>query len=109
MADRFIASPRRDFVRIAAAYNRLADRGLDAAALKWRKGWLAMRMARQLIKDRKYAMAEDLMRVVRAHPQFRSSFRVLRYSMLIRAGLFAPQSARSPANRTRPEAPTDAR
>jgi glycosyltransferase involved in cell wall biosynthesis len=107
MADRFVASPRRDFVRIAAAYNRLADRGLDAAALKWRKGWVAMRMARQLIKERKYAIAEKLMRVVRAHPHFRSSFRVLRYSMRIRAGRFARRlrrvrSTQSPANRIFP-------
>jgi glycosyltransferase involved in cell wall biosynthesis len=107
MADRFVASPRRDFVNIALTYNRLADRGLDAAALRWRKGWLALRMARQLIKDRNYAMAEDLMRVVRAHPQFRWSFRVLRYSVRIRVGRFASRfrrvrSTQSPANRIFP-------
>ena len=89
MANRFVALPGREFTRIAAALNRLVAHGLDRQALNWRKSWVAMRMVRQLVLQHQYPSAQSLMRVVMAHPEFRSSIRVLRYSTRIRVGLLA--------------------
>ena len=89
-ATRFTSAPRREFLNIATAYTRLIGRELDKKTVKWRKSWVALRIARQLIISKEYRLAGDLMRVVLANPDFSSGVRarVLRYSMRIRTGLF---------------------
>jgi hypothetical protein len=87
MTGRFIAMPRREFTRIAVALNRLATQGVDRQTLRWRKAWIAWRMLRQLVIHRQYIVARSFTRVVMAHPDFRSDWRVWRYCARTRIGL----------------------
>ena len=89
VARRLSRAPRRQFVRIAAAFNRLADLGLAPAAIRWRKSWIAMRLARQQLIDGDYDMARSLMRPVLANGAYRADvpLRVTRYVLRVHAGL----------------------
>ena len=86
MARRFILSPRKTFLAIALALDRLAAVGVDREALQWRKAWIAQRIARQLIKHRMYADAAGTMRAVRAHRALGRSWKALQYRIRIRFG-----------------------
>ncbi len=89
ISQRLVDSPRRQFINIAAAFDRLGETGLEQSAIRWRKSWVAMRMARQLLITGNYEMARRLLRPALANPDFRSGvrLRVARYQFRIRAGL----------------------
>lgn len=86
MARRFIQAPRRTFLAIALELDRLAALGVARDALQWRKAWIAQRIARQLIKHRKYADAASMMRAVGAHKLTGRSWKALQYDARIRLG-----------------------
>jgi glycosyltransferase involved in cell wall biosynthesis len=94
MMRRFVETPRREMTRIALALNGLASMGLDRDAVQWRKGWIATRMARALLKEHQYAAARQMLRLALAHPDFNRDAKVLRYRALIRAGLLTDRLRR---------------
>ncbi len=67
MARRFISEPRATFLAMALEFNRLALPGVDREVVQWRKSWIALRIARQLIRHGMYEDARRMMRAVRAH------------------------------------------
>lgn len=88
MARRFATLPRTTLLNISRAFRALAGYGVPKAAVKQRIAWIALRIARQLIMNRQYAEANRIMRLVRAHPGFRPTWKVLRYDWRIKAGSF---------------------
>ena len=89
MTRRFIQAPRRTFLAIALELDRLAALGVARDALQWRKAWIAQRIARQLIKHRKYADAAGMMRAVGAHKLTSRNWKALQYDARIRWGRLA--------------------
>ncbi len=97
MARRYSAAPRRTFMGVARALSRLGDAVDDREASQWRKAWVALRIARQLIYERRFDEARFMLRAVAAHPAFARSRRLARYRVEIALGSFRP-----PARRPRP-------
>lgn len=87
MADRFLRAPRRTLLAISREFNRLTAFGIDRHALQWRKAWIALRIARQLLISRRYAEAAYILRAARAHPAFRQGWKVFQYRLRIGTGL----------------------
>ncbi|AZO60065.1 MAG: glycosyltransferase [Mesorhizobium sp.] len=94
MARRFITAPRRTFLAIALELNGLAAAGVEREAVQWRKAWIAQRIARQLIRHRKFADAGGMMRAVRAHKELGRSWKAMRYLARIRIGRLTETEAR---------------
>ncbi|MER8824959.1 glycosyltransferase [Mesorhizobium sp. M0938] len=86
MAQRFVLAPRRTFLAIALELNRLAEFGVARDALQWRKSWIAQRISRQLIKQKRYPDAAGMMRAVHAHKASGRSWKALQYSARIHFG-----------------------
>jgi len=89
MTERFVSLPRRYMVAVSAELNRLEAHGIDKATLQWRKAWLAMRVARLLIKEGSLSEAADILRISIAHPEFRGAWRIVKYRSLIAIGRVA--------------------
>lgn len=89
MAERFTLSPRKLLLGISLEFNRLEAFGIGRDILQWRKAWVALRIARQLISQRRYKEAAGMLRAVRAHPAFRPTWKTFRYRSRIRAGRLA--------------------
>ncbi|MEM8588305.1 MAG: glycosyltransferase [Pseudomonadota bacterium] len=96
MARRYAAAPKRTFLGVARALSRLGEAIDDRAASQWRKAWVALRIARQLIYERRFDEARFMLRAVAAHPAFAQSRRLARYRVEIALG-----SLRTPARRPR--------
>ena len=97
MSHRYSQDPRKTLLGIARAFRSLEQHGILAAALKRRIAWVALRIARQLILDRRYAEAGRMLRLPRSHPKFSSGWTVRRYiariwvgGLLQRVGLLKP-------------------
>ncbi len=101
MTSRYTVQPQSQFLRIAAAYASLSKYGLDREAIQWRKAWLAMRMVRQLTIDGHYRNAASLQRVMRAHSDFRGSYRDIRYALRTKVGLMRERLFRMNAAQSR--------
>lgn len=86
MAQRFVTNPRKVFLDIALQVNALAALGIDKNTLQGRKAFIAQRIARHLLRRKRYREASAIMRAVRARPQFRSSLKTLQYRVRIWAG-----------------------
>lgn len=86
MARRYAAAPRRTFLGVARALSRLGEAIDDRAASQWRKAWVALRIARQLIYERRFDEARFMLRAVAAHPAFARSRRLARYRVEIALG-----------------------
>ncbi|MBZ9676470.1 glycosyltransferase [Mesorhizobium sp. ES1-1] len=89
MARRFISAPRATFLAMALEFNRLALPGVDREVVQWRKAWIALRIARQLIRHRMYEDAGRMMRAVRAHKAFARSWKALQYRARVAIGSLA--------------------
>ncbi|MEO1224053.1 MAG: glycosyltransferase [Pseudomonadota bacterium] len=97
MARRYAAAPRRTFLAVARALGRLGEAVDDRAACQWRKAWVALRIARQLIYERRFDEARGMLPAVAAHPAFARGRRLARYRVEIALGSF-----RTPARPPRP-------
>ncbi|WP_245235450.1 glycosyltransferase [Mesorhizobium erdmanii] len=86
MARRFVRKPRASFLSIALELNKLAGFGIPRELLQWRKAWIAQRIARQLIKHKRYRDAGRMMRAVSAHKTLGRSWKALQYRFRIRGG-----------------------
>lgn len=86
MAQRYAQSPRRTLLGISREFRKLIVCGVDASLLKRRIAWVALRIARQLIIDRRYTDADGILRLARAHPQFCRTWNLFRYLCRVRAG-----------------------
>jgi len=86
MSKRFTTSPRRTLLAISHELDKLATCGIDRDILQWRKAWIALRLTRQLIMVGHFEGANRMMRAVRAHPQFRRTWKSFQYSIRIRYG-----------------------
>lgn len=86
MAERFLRAPRRTLLAISREFNRLAAFGIDRNTLQWRKAWIALRIARQLLIVRRHAEAAYILRAARAHPAFRHGWKVFQYRLRIGVG-----------------------
>ena len=106
MSRRFTTSSRKTLLGISRAFRTLAAHGVPAIALKRRIAWVALRIVRQLIMNRQYSEANGIMRLVRKHPRFRSSWKVFRYACRIKVGSFLQRlgMCKPPAGRPCPEA-----
>jgi len=89
MARRFTHSPRKTLLNVARTFRALSTFNIPAFALKQRVAWIALRMARQLILDRRYAEAHSILRLVRRHPMYRASWHIFRYDCRIKFGRLA--------------------
>lgn len=87
MTRRFIAAPRPVLLGISLEFNKLAACGVGREVLQWRKAWVALRIARLLIMHRRYREARNILRMVRAHPEFRFGWKSMQYRTRIAAGL----------------------
>ena len=87
MNERFVTEPRKLLTGIAREMNRLGAFGIDKAALQWRKAWVALRIARQLIMYKEYREAAYILRIAEAHADFRGGWKVNQYKTRIAAGL----------------------
>ena len=88
-ARRLTLAPRRRFLSAAAALNRLTAHGVGKAVLQYRKAWLALRVARQLVKIGQYREARAFLRVARAHPAPVHRWTAFRYAAKIGGGALA--------------------
>lgn len=86
MARRFISEPRATFLAMALEFDRLALPGVDREVVQWRKSWIALRIARQLIRHGMYEDARRMMRAVRAHKDFGRGWKALQYRVRIAIG-----------------------
>jgi glycosyltransferase involved in cell wall biosynthesis len=74
MERRFTTAPHHGFTHICIELDKLARFGIGADTLNWRKGWLARRVARALIRQGEYTIASDFMRLAAfQHPRIRWS------------------------------------
>ncbi len=89
MADRFVSSPRATLLGISLELNRLEAFGIGRDVLQWRKAWIALRIARLLIMQRRFREAAGMMRAVQAHDGFRSGWKSIQYRVRIGAGRIA--------------------
>jgi glycosyltransferase involved in cell wall biosynthesis len=87
MTRRFIAAPRPVLLGISLEFNRLAALGMGREVLQWRKAWVALRIARLLIMHRRYREARSILRMARAHPEFRLGWKSIQYRTRVAAGL----------------------
>jgi len=81
---RLTTDPRGAFLTTSAELGRLAKFGIDDDAVKWRRAWLARRIARAHIRTGDLATARKFLRAVWAHPQLRHAPTTLRYALRIR-------------------------
>ncbi|MEW9834370.1 glycosyltransferase [Mesorhizobium marinum] len=86
MAERFVSEPRRVFLDVSLELNRLAEFGIGKEALQHRKAFVAQRIARHLLRRKRYREAAAMMRAVRAHPKLGSSLKSLQYRLRSWAG-----------------------
>jgi glycosyltransferase involved in cell wall biosynthesis len=63
MAQRFVSNPRRVFLDVALELNKLASVGIGKDMLQRRKAFIALRVARHLIRRRRYREAAGMLRV----------------------------------------------
>ncbi len=89
MARRFLANPRKVFLDVAIEIGRLAAHGVDKPTLQRRKAFIAMRVARQLIRHGRFREARCMMRAVKAYPGWRHALKALNYRFRIEAGTVA--------------------
>jgi len=66
MVQRFVSNPRKVFLDIALELNRLAAFGIEKGTLQKRKAFIALRIARQLIRRRRYREAAEILRVAQS-------------------------------------------
>jgi glycosyltransferase involved in cell wall biosynthesis len=83
MSGRFVTAPRSEFKRVALALNRLGAYGIERSAVQRRKAWVALRMARGLLMAGDPRGARCMLRAAMAHPDFRSSSKLLGYRLRI--------------------------
>lgn len=88
MSQRFTLDPRKTLLGISREFKNLAAYGVPEFSAKRRVVWVALRIVRQLIMDRRYSEARGMMRLVRQHPSFRRTRKVFRYACRIQAGEF---------------------
>jgi len=86
MARRYAADPRRHYLKLAAAYTSLIRYGLDRDPIRWRRAWIALRLARQLVFRGRHEAAADLLRLPSASRHFAGSWVLVRYLFRSRAG-----------------------
>lgn len=102
-AARLSLAPRRNFLAAAAALVRLRAYGIRRAALQRRKAWLALRVARQLVKSGQGSEARPFLRLAAAHPAAVHQWTALRYKTKIATAALA--ALLSPSKRSRPRKP----
>jgi O-antigen biosynthesis protein len=86
MNRRFTSSPRRYFLRISREIDAVGTIEVAADTLRWRRGWIALRVARALIAQGEFTVARRFLRVARAaHPRFRFGLTAFRYSLRARS------------------------
>lgn len=88
MSERFTRTPRKTLLAISRELNRLRRLGVDRRILQWRKAWIALRIARQLIMRQRFVDARRLLRTTWSHPEFRWTWKSIQYSLRIRIGGF---------------------
>ncbi|HEV2694887.1 MAG TPA: glycosyltransferase [Verrucomicrobiae bacterium] len=88
MARRYATMPCKTLLKISRAFRALAKHGVPETALRQRVAWVALRIARQLIINRRYAEAGRILRLTRAHPRYRLAWDVFRYDCRIEIGSF---------------------
>lgn len=84
---RYSAAPRSTFVGVARALGHLGRTIGDRDAVQWRKAWVALRIARQLLLEHRYEEAKKLLRMVAAHRAFARSWRLTRYRLRAAVGM----------------------
>lgn len=82
--ERFTVAARSEFLKLAIELNRLKSFGLEENVLKWRKGWIARRIARAFINIGDPVSARRFLRAAIAHPELARSPTTLRYAARIR-------------------------
>lgn len=102
-AARLSVAPRRNFLAAAAALVRLRSYGIDRATLQHRKAWLALRVARQLVKSGRRSEARPFLRLAAAHRAPVHQWTAFRYKTKIVAGALA--ALLSPSKRSGPRKP----
>lgn len=88
MGRRFTARPQSTLLGISSGLRELGRHGVPETALKRRSAWVALRISRQLIQERRYREASRILRFARKHPDYRRSWKVLQYSLRCRFGTF---------------------
>jgi len=107
MARRLTEAPKRTLLAISRELNELARWGVDKDVLQWRKAWVAQRMARQLIKHGRFVAAGEMLRAVRAHPDFFWTWKTFQYSLRVGWNGTRLKKRRGPDER--PVSPPDGR
>lgn len=77
--DRFTVGARKEFLKLAIEAKKLTAFGIDDAVIQWRKGWIALRIARAFIAIGDPVSARQFMRLARSHPRIRFAPTTLRY------------------------------
>lgn len=87
MERRFTETSYMDFRQVSESMDTLLSAGIDEETINWRKGWLAQRIARALIRQERYAEASSFMSLSTClHPPFRFNRTTLWYWTKIRVG-----------------------
>lgn len=87
MESRFTTAPFEGFAQISKALDKLARFGIGAETLRWRKGWLARRIARALIRREEFGQASEFLRLAAAqHPRIKFGRSTLWYWANVHAG-----------------------
>ena len=87
MAHRFVSNPRRALLDVSIELNTLTGVGIGKETLQRRKAFIAMRIARYLIRRRRYQEAAKMLRITRSFPGgLLWSLKAFRYSARIYAG-----------------------
>ena len=87
MARRFVDNPGKVFLEIAREIDGLSVYDIGSDAQRMRKGFIAMRIARHLIRRRRYSEAAAMVQIAQSHGSgFRPSLKSLQYRIRIGAG-----------------------
>ncbi|MEQ1841866.1 MAG: glycosyltransferase, partial [Verrucomicrobiales bacterium] len=100
MAHRYTASPRVTLLGISRELRKLGRHGIPGSALKRRSAWVALRISRQLIMERRYREAADILRFARNHPEYRSGWKMLQYTFRSHMGTLVEAFRGSPSTLT---------
>ncbi|MBX3584763.1 MAG: glycosyltransferase [Rhizobiaceae bacterium] len=88
MARRFVSNPRKVFFDIAREIDRLGAFGIGQHNLRRRKAFIALRIARHLIRRQRYAEAADMIEVALSNgADVQTAFKAMQYRVRVWAGM----------------------
>ncbi len=97
MTERFVRNPNASFEAVSDALETLSGFGIPSQDIEWRKAWVALRIARQLIIAGKHREAARFVERAQQDKALSRSWKVLQYRFRILAGKMGLLNVQAPA------------